>query len=455
MSSSTRWQPLPARQSIRTRLLVLLLGLTTASVLIIGSLGVNSVWRMGHNAQQISVEALESQAEEYLRQVTVGGAQASDLTLRQVQRDAENVAQYAADVFERPGAFRGEAYWLAADHMFTGPEGQYLNDEADVSSAFVPNTVEMDDEVARVLELGAYLDFVFASTYESDPNTVAIYLGTEQNTTQYHPNISLGTLVPPDFQVTQRPWYLNASPGNNPEREVVWSPVYVDATGQGLMVTAAAPVYSEIDGFVGVVGVDVTLEDLSANVEAVRLLGTGYSFLVDDTRHAVALPEQGYQDILGRLPEPDEVGTDLGKAMTPFAPVLDRMMDGATGFETLEVGGRELFIAYAPLESVGWSMANVVDAETVLQAVSGLEEEMESSTASLILRRILPVGAGILVVVGIIGILLTNRLTDPVKRLAMAARQIGAGHWDAPLPQPGKDEIGVLTQAFVAMTGHR
>jgi GAF domain-containing protein/HAMP domain-containing protein len=453
MSSSTRWHQLPARQSIRTRLLALLLGLTTASVLIIGSLGVNSVWRMGRNAQRISVEALQSQAEEYLRQVTVGGAQASDLTLRQVQRDAASVAQYAADVFERPGAFQGEAYWRAADHMFMGPEGQYLNDEADVSSAFVPNTVEMDDQVARVLELGAYLDFVFASIYESDPNTVAIYLGTEQNTTQYHPNISLGTLVPPDFQVTQRPWYLDASPGNNPGQGVVWSPVYVDATGKGLMVTAAAPVYAEGGGFVGVVGVDVTLEDISANVEAVRLLGSGYSFLVDDTQHAVALPEQGYQDILGRLPEPDEVGTDLGKATHPFASVLDRMMDGATGFETLEIGGRELFVAYAPLESVGWSMANVMDAETVLQAVGGLEEEMETSTASLILRRILPVGAGILVVVGVIGILLTNRLTDPVKRLAMAARQIGAGHWDAPLPQPSNDEIGVLTQAFASMTG--
>jgi GAF domain-containing protein/HAMP domain-containing protein len=453
MSSNARWHQLPAGQSIRTRLLALLLGLTTASVLIIGSLGVNSVWRMGRNAQRISVEALGSQAEEYLRQVTVGGARASDLTLRQVQRDAETVAQYAADVFERPNAFRGEAYWLAADHMFMGPEGQYLNDEADVSSAFVPNTVEMDDQVARVLELGAYLDFVFASTYESDPNTVAIYLGTELDTTQYYPNISLGTLVPPDFQVTQRPWYVDATPGNNPGQGVVWSPVYVDATGKGLMVTAAAPVYAGNDGFVGVVGVDVTLEDISANVEAVRLLGSGYSFLVDDTQHAVALPQQGYQDILGRLPEADEVGTDLSKATTPFAPVLDRMMNGATGFETLEVGGRELFVAYAPLESVGWSMANVVDAETVLQAVGGLEEEMETSTTSLILRRILPVGAGILAIVGVIGILLTNRLTDPVKRLAMAARQIGAGHWDAPLPQPSKDEIGVLTQAFASMTG--
>jgi HAMP domain-containing protein len=440
-------------RSIRTRLLVLLLGLTTISVLAIAYLGINSIQRVGQSAQQTSGEALHAQAEEYLRQLTVGDAQRNELILERVQHDAENVAQYAAGIFEKPDVFARGAYWQAKNHMFMGPEGQYVNDEDGVCSVFVPNFADINDELLTVLELGAHLDFLFPPTYESDPNTVAIYLGTKQETTRYYPNINLGTILPPDFQVTQRPWYTNSTLENNPERKAVWSPVYEDATGKGLMVTAAAPIHTSQDEFVGVIGIDVTLKDISANVEATRLLGSGYSFLVDDTGHAIALPEQGYRDILGRVPEPGEFGTDLSEVTTEFAPILAKMMAGSTGFETLEVGGKELFVAHAPLESTGWSLASVIEAERVLQAVAALQEELETSTRSLMLARILPVGGAVLVIVAAIGVLLANHLIDPIQRLAAVAQQIGAGQWDAPLPRASNDEIGVLSQAFATMTG--
>ena len=92
----SRAKPVPrltVGRSIRTRLLVLFLGLTTISVLAVAYLGVNSIQRVGQSAQQISGEALRLQAEEYLRQLTVGNAQRNDLILKRVRQDAENVAQ--------------------------------------------------------------------------------------------------------------------------------------------------------------------------------------------------------------------------------------------------------------------------------------------------------------------------------------------------------------------------
>jgi GAF domain-containing protein/HAMP domain-containing protein len=135
-----------------------------------------------------------------------------------------------------------------------------------------------------------------------------------------------------------------------------------------------------------------------------------------------------------------------------MAPVLANMMAGSTGFETLKTGGRELFVAYAPLESTGWSLANVVETQEILQAMGALQEELETSTTSLMLTRILPVGVGIFVVMAAIGLLLTNRLIDPVRKMATAAQRIGSGQWDAPLPQAGNDEIGILSRAFATMT---
>lgn len=87
---------LPIWSSLRTRLLVSLLGLVIIAVLAVGYMGVNSVQSMGESAQQVSGEALRVQAEEYLNQLTVGEAQQNNLILKRVQRDAENVAHYAA-----------------------------------------------------------------------------------------------------------------------------------------------------------------------------------------------------------------------------------------------------------------------------------------------------------------------------------------------------------------------
>jgi GAF domain-containing protein/HAMP domain-containing protein len=430
---------------------MLLLGLTTVAVLAVGYLGIHSVQRIGRSARQTSAEALRAQAREYLQQVTLGDVQKNELVLRGVERDARKVAQYAERIFENQDRFGDGSYWRAEDHMFVASDGQYMNGEEDVSSAFVPRFVDIDQEVRDVLELGAYLDLVFAPAYEEDANTVAIYLGTEYETTQYYPNISLGSVVPPDFAVTERPWYIGAGPTNNPNREVVWTPVYADATGKGLMVTAAAPVYVN-DAFLGAVGVDVTLQDIAASVRETRLLGSGYGFLIDDQGQAIALPEEGYRDVLGREPEPEEVGADLGQSETPFAPILSDMVAGSRGFETLTVGGRELYVAYAPLEATGWSLANVVETQSVLQALASLESDLNRSTRSMVLMRLLPLAAVILAVVAAVGLFIARRMTQPIQEIAAVAEEIGAGNWDVSLPRATSDEIGTLADAFGRMT---
>jgi len=484
-SAPPRWHQPTFRQSIRTRLLLVLLGLISVSVLAISTLALDSVQRMAERAQQVSAEALRAQAEEYLRRVATDGALKHDVAMKEVQQAALNVARYAASIFDKPEAFTGGGYWHSRDGLFTGPDGQHTNSASDVSDVFVPNFVEIDDPLRTVLDLSAYLDFVLAPTYDrqisksanqqigesqiANPQIAAIYLGTEDEVLRYYPNIRIGTIVPADFRVTQRPWYVSAAPEANPDRTAVWSPVYVDATGKGLMVTAAAPVYTgcgagrpfdcaQGDGegrFIGVVGIDVTLKDISTSVEATRLFGRGYSFLIDNTGRAIALPPQGYQDILGRPPEPDELGTDLSNAPetgagSAFAPILAKMMSGANGFDALETGGRELFVAYAPLEGLGWSLANVIEAQTASHALATLEEELVNSTRSLMLTRVLSVGGGILFVTAALGLLLTNRLVNPLRKMAVAVQRIGAGQWDTPLPRAGNDEIGVLSQAFAA-----
>jgi GAF domain-containing protein/HAMP domain-containing protein len=441
---------MPVRRSIRTRLLLLLLGLTLVSVVTIAFLAVNSILTAGESAQQASSTTLRAQAEDYLIGLTVSTAGQNDLRLEQVRQDVKSVAHFAAGVFEHPEAFDRGQYWRAQDHMFLGSEGQYINGEEDTSTVYVPNSVTIDDHFIADLELAAYMDLEFVPIYDKDPQTVAIYIIGKREFSRLYPNIDLGSILPADFVATQDIFFTSGTPENDPQREAVWTPVYDDPAGQGLLVSAVAPIYANAE-FLGIIGIDVSLVELSTRIEGSSPVAGGYLFLVNDQRRAIALPPQGYQDILNRAPESNESGADLSAARPEFVPVLTQMAAGATGFESVNVNGRELFVAYAPMESTGWSLGTVVEADNMLQAVAVLQEQVTGSTQSLVLNRILPAGIVIVILAVVVGLWLTNRLVNPIQRLAMAAERIGAGEWDTPLPPMGRDEIGILARAFKTM----
>ena len=202
------WQAIIERlrtafRGIRSRLLVLTLSTTIVAITVITVVAIISANNLNARAQQASSQSLRAQAEAYLIQVNQTIAEQNDLILDRAARDVQTVAEAAAAIYaDNPPS----DFWPPQEHMFTGSNGQYMNGEDDVSSVFVPAFKEIDENVLRDIELGAYLDLTMAPVFNNNPNAAAIYLGTENEVTRYYPNIKLGELVPPDFQVTQRPW---------------------------------------------------------------------------------------------------------------------------------------------------------------------------------------------------------------------------------------------------------
>ena len=441
------------RRSIKSKLLDLILPMFVILMLIISFFITKSVIDVGQKVQDISKEALFDSTEKYILQVTVDNAKKNDAVLKSTQKDTKNLAQYTENIFSKPDIFARGSYWSAKDSMFFGANGQYLNNKDEITSVFVPNFKDINQDVIEDLELGAYLDFVFPLIYKNNPNTVAIYLSTEQETTRYFPNIDLGNVVPPDFQITKRPWYVSSNPENNPEQKAVWSPVYTDATGKGMMITAAVPVYGKNDKFIGAVGMDITLDDLSTDIKNIQLPGEGYAFLIDTNGYALALPEQGYKDIIGHPIRKNESYINLLNSSTGFAPVIAKMISGETGIETLEIEGKQLFVAYAPVQSTGWSLAGVIEADKILLPVVRMQEEINSYVKSSILWVLL-VGLVIIIILLSVGFILINHMINPLQKLSSAAKEIGAGNLNIKLPKPSDDEIGQLTYAFSQMVNN-
>lgn len=438
-------------KSIRYHVLMILLGLTIAATLTLIAVAIYTTNTTGASAQRISSQALQTQAEGYLVQLTKSSINEYDSVLEGVLKETRNLAGYTAYVFDHAEDFTNEGFWLTEDHMHQGEQGQLINGPDDLSSVYVPATTSLDDQSRRDIRTSAYLDYLFASIYKNSNNIEAIYFASPRDVLRYYPNIDLGTILPADFQATGRVWYAGSVEQSASQRTPWWTPPYVDATGLGLVTTAAMPVYDKYGDLIGVVGLDITLNEMIAAIKQTSFMQTGYSFLVDKTGHAISLPDQGFEDIMGRPPQPGEFYSDISTTVTAFSPIIERMLSGEEGFESINVGDQQLYISYAPIKSTGWSLASVIEADDVLSSLAPLQTEFERRTRSLLLRVILP-GSVLAIVFAILtGLLLTNRIVNPIQDLAAAVDKFRAGHHQITLDREYDDEIGLLAKSFNAM----
>lgn len=144
------------------------------------------------------------------------------------------------------------------DIYFLNIEGtdETLSDVGYLSGA---GEVPVTEEVINELNLAFKFNEYFESFYHNSDNTAWVYYISESGFLNLYPYKNSEMFAYSDDFKTQE-YYVNALPENNPEREPVWSSVYLDTGGKGLMVTLSIPIYDG-DDFKGVVAVDRTTED--------------------------------------------------------------------------------------------------------------------------------------------------------------------------------------------------
>ena len=468
------------RRSLRTRLALLAAGMIALAVAAAALVAYQISAIVTSQAQEQATSKLRQQARDYLVQVNDSIAQQNDLVLDRAVRDVNAVAALVADLYasetRAANAATASLPGAASQKLQTGPEGQRLNGAEDITSLFIPNTQPFDAQTRSDVDITEPLAPVLRAIQQNNPNAAAIYLGTARNLTRYYPNIELGKLVPADFAVTGRPWYTSAVEGNQAaasgeqsERRPIWSPAYQDATGLGLVTTVAVPVFDQAGQVTGVVGLDVTLDEINRSISSSRFYESGYSFLIDQQGRPLLLSAAAYADIAGPdAPELEaqellDLDLEAAAAGTGFAAVLYRMKRGESGFASLQANsgtqgqGDDLLVAFSPLPSTGWSLASVARADEVMQEVANLENELTRVSQELAFTRGLPVLAIVALLLVGLTLLWTDRIVTPLRRLAQAAEtltpQITGGEAPAGQDPAAGGEAGAA-DPFDAVTGY-
>lgn len=392
-------------------------------------------------------------AEEQLLNTAALSAENANEFFAEFAYKVEDLAGYRVTLQDKYGILNQGSYWNAAEKMVQLEGGQYGNSAQDISSVFIPSTLPMDESAILGLNTSAYLDFAVPYHLEDNPSILAIYSIDSRGIVRYYPNVNLASLIPPDFDATQRSYYKITAPLFNPERKTRWSIPYVDAAGGGLVVTVAAPVYYR-NIFDGILAADIQIAVITEQLSALSVGQTGYAFMVDDAGRLIYMPPDGYEmfDI-----DPDQLVADdfykytiLGEGSPELQNFTNRMVAGGNGLGVIEVNGVETYIAFAPVPSNGYSVALVVPTSEMLTSIPASRQEtsaqLEAATQTAIIILFATFIGALL-----ISIMLGQLISFPIQSLTKIADKISGGDLTARTEVTTSDETGVLARSFNTM----
>ncbi|WP_203247007.1 methyl-accepting chemotaxis protein [Sporosarcina beigongshangi] len=276
---------------------------------------------------------------------------------------------------------------------------------------FIETQYGKEDEVV----LTRAIETAFADYIEQLPATDLLYFGFANKYTKFVPHLEI-----PDFDPTSRVWYTEASA--QPDK-VVWSDPYVDAASGGYVITASKAMHRN-NSLVGVIGVDISLENITDSVSQSDFGFEGYPFLFDRSNGAIVHP------LL--VPEAEEMA-DLSHLTATFS-------DGeSAGIERYTENGEKMIGVFNEISHLGWTVGAAFKEDAIIGSVS--------QTRNLI--SIIFVLAEVLIITILWFII--SKMMRPLGIIRTAMDEVAEGNLNAYAEVKSKDEFGQLADNFNAM----
>jgi len=415
----------------------LVLGAATAAFVFVG------FDRTRQNAAERSEGALENLGADVLQQIAYSQADSGAVAMESAPELGHRASRYMRQ-FKETGAIAP----LDIARFVQAPNGVWYDPHPGrVSDVVVLNHPTLDDAALDDIAYSAALDALFPSLMGGFPGELSgeayhpitiVFVGANSVGRTYPPLSGIEIAVPQDFDVAD---FINKfGPAGNPERRTIWTTPYEDRLGKGLVITAQTPVYQG-DRFRGIFEVDLSIANLVDEINEIRPTESGFAFYVDQ--------EGG----ILRTASYDLVSSELGSGENAILTgVIERMTRGEPGVDRVILGGREFFLASAPMRNVGGGFAIVAPISELTADAAAITAEIDDQADRTLLLVLGSMTA--LFAVGLIGASYLNRrvLIRPIEALVSGTRAVAHGDFETRIAIRGDDELAVLGHSFNQMT---
>ena len=223
--------------------------------------------------------------------------------------------------------------------------------------------------------------------------------------------------------------------------EPQWTEPYFGEGGGILMSSYSVPFYRVVDGtrkLTGVVVVDISLHELRDIVSSIKILNSGYGFLISKNGTFVTHPIKEYimnETIFSVAEERnDPMLRETGR----------KMIRGETGYSTnpvkSAVTGKSCIMTYVPIKSNGWSLGVLFPYDELMADITNLN------------HVVLALGIVGLALLALAIVFIARSITRPLTEMAEIAGRIGTGDLETQVPRiRTRDEVGKLASALDCM----
>ncbi len=259
------------------------------------------------------------------------------------------------------------------------------------------------------------------------------------------------TWYSPSFDPRERPWYQEIKATG----KSVFTGVYVGVEGYPC-ISCVAPYYDE-NGFAGMAGISNNIATLYRQISINTIGDRGVNFILNEKGEVILSSEK--EGLLAASATPKDFQKYGETSLALEAACMTR---GLSDVARITMGGREYYLAYAPIPDVGWSFGTLIERDVVVQpardAKSYLLSRAEDFSASLqsffwdnFLRTAVLLLA-LLAVLFFVSRKISDRFVRPILVLTAGVREIAGGNLDKKLDVKTGDEIETLADSFNQMT---
>ncbi len=241
-------------------------------------------------------------------------------------------------------------------------------------------------------------------------------------------------LATDNYDYKNQSWYSEPKKINAP----IWSDPYFDEGGGNVqMITYSKPIYlSGTREFAGIATADIKLKWLDRIVDKIKVGKTGYGYIISRNDIVIAHPDRSLNmknlaDVVSDNINPEDWQKYLDSKSSSASVSLKVPCPYQDGY---------CRVAIESLANTGWKVIVV------------LPEQDHVSDINRLTRNISYIAVTGIIILFLVIMTITRRLTSPLAKLALATKDIGAGNLDAELPRAVRqDEIGALTDDFSSM----
>ena len=255
--------------------------------------------------------------------------------------------------------------------------------------------------------------------------------------------------------IRERPWYLGAAQSDS----IFFTDVLKDTFTGEIGITCTIPIRQ--DGrLIAVAAADLFLDQME---EAVSNSGdvVHYTCIINNQGHVVFSPQN--QGTL-RARTAEEAVDLRSSEQADLAAFVRDALNGVTGVRELDLDGDRVYLAGAPVKTLGWAVVSVVDKAATERPTIMMQEQFDSTlneAATIYNKNLDRSKQTIIVLILLILIMgltagdrLSRRIVRPLEHMTNRVRSLGGKNLQFRMEEEYRtgDEIEVLAESFSALS---